>query len=37
MKKKTLKWIMSHPIAGSEVSGPQYGSKKFIFKQMVYY
>ncbi len=24
---KKLNWIMSHPIAGSEVSGPQYGNK----------
>ncbi len=25
--KKTLTWILSHPISGSEVSGPQYGKK----------
>ena len=24
---KKLNWIMSHPIAGSEVSGPQHGNK----------
>ena len=24
---KTLDWIMSHPIAGSEVSGPEFGNK----------
>ena len=24
---KKLSWIMSHPIAGSEVSGPQHGNK----------
>ncbi len=24
---KSLNWIMSHPIAGSEVSGPEYGNK----------
>lgn len=24
---KSLDWIMSHPISGSEVSGPKYGSK----------
>ena len=28
---KKLNWIMSHPIAGSEVSGPKYGSK-ILFK-----
>ncbi len=28
---KKLNWIMSHPIAGSEVSGPKYGSKN-LFK-----
>ena len=31
--KKTLKWIMSHPIAGSEVSGPQYGSKNLFINK----
>ena len=31
--KKTLKWIMSHPIAGSEVSGPQYGSKNLFLNK----
>ena len=34
IKKKLLKklnWIMSHPIAGSEASGPKYGSKN-LFK-----
>ena len=25
--KKSLTWILSHPISGSEVSGPQYGRK----------
>ena len=29
--KKSLDWIMSHPIAGSEVSGPEYGDKN-LFK-----
>ena len=24
---KSLHWISSHPIAGSEVSGPEYGNK----------
>ena len=24
---KSLHWIMSHPISGSEVNGPKYGSK----------
>ena len=28
---KTLDWIMSHPIAGSEVSGPEFGNKN-LFK-----
>ena len=28
---KSLHWIMSHPIAGSEVSGPEHGNKK-LFK-----
>ena len=31
--KKSLKWIMSHPIAGSEVSGPQYGSKNLFINK----
>ena len=29
--KKSLNWILSHPIAGSEVSGPEYG-KANLFK-----
>ena len=28
---KSLHWIMSHPIAGSEVSGPEFGNKN-LFK-----
>ena len=28
---KKLNWIMSHPISGSEASGPKYGSKN-LFK-----
>ena len=28
---KSLDWILSHPISGSEVSGPKYGSKR-LFK-----
>ena len=28
-----LDWISSHPIAGSEVSGPQYGSKKLFLNK----
>ena len=28
---KKLNWVMSHPIAGSEASGPKYGSKN-LFK-----
>ena len=31
--KKSLKWIMSHPIAGSEVSGPEYGSKNLFLNK----
>ena len=30
---KKLKWIMSHPISGSEVSGPEYGSKNLFKKK----
>ena len=30
---KKLNWIMSHPISGSEVSGPEYGSKN-LFKKI---
>ena len=29
--KKSLDWILSHPISGSEVSGPEFGSKN-LFK-----
>ena len=25
---KSLNWILSHPISGSEVSGPEYGSQR---------
>ena len=25
--KKNISWISSHPIAGSEVSGPEYGKQ----------
>ena len=28
--KKGIFWTSSHPIAGSEVSGPEHGSKKLI-------
>ena len=31
--KKPLNWIMSHPIAGSEVSGPKYGSKNLFLNK----
>ena len=31
--KKSLNWIMSHPIAGSEVSGPKYGSKNLFLNK----
>ena len=30
---KKLNWISSHPIAGSEVSGPQHGSKKLFLNK----
>ena len=30
---KKLNWIMSHPISGSEVSGPEYGSKNLFKKK----
>ena len=30
---KRLNWIMSHPISGSEVSGPEYGSKNLFKKK----
>ncbi len=30
---KSLDWIMSHPISGSEVSGPKYGSKSLFIKK----
>tara|TARA_B100000029_G_scaffold148961_1_gene144251 strand:+ start:12782 stop:13678 length:897 start_codon:yes stop_codon:yes gene_type:complete len=30
---KKLNWISSHPIAGSEVSGPEYGNKNLFFKK----
>ena len=30
---KSLDWIMSHPIAGSEVSGPKYGSKSLFINK----
>ena len=30
---KKLKWIMSHPISGSEVSGPEYGNKNLFKKK----
>ena len=31
--KKSLCWILSHPIAGSEVSGPEFGSKNLFTKK----
>ena len=31
--KKKLKWIPSHPIAGSEVSGPEYGNKNLFINK----
>ena len=34
---KKLNWIMSHPISGSEVSGPEYGNKNLFKKKMVHY
>tara|TARA_X000000368_G_scaffold409169_1_gene390764 strand:+ start:1220 stop:2113 length:894 start_codon:yes stop_codon:yes gene_type:complete len=30
---KSLDWILSHPISGSEVSGPEYGSKNLFLKK----
>jgi Prephenate dehydrogenase len=30
---KKLNWISSHPIAGSEVSGPEYGNKKLFLNK----
>ena len=30
---KSLHWIMSHPISGSEVSGPKYGSKNLFINK----
>ena len=30
---KSLHWIMSHPISGSEVSGPKYGSKSLFINK----
>ena len=30
---KKLNWISSHPIAGSEVSGPQYGNKNLFLNK----
>ncbi len=29
--KKNVSWISSHPIAGSEVSGPEFGNEKLFF------
>ena len=37
IKKKLIKklnWISSHPIAGSEVSGPEYGNKNLLLPGM---
>ena len=31
--KKSLDWISSHPISGSEVSGPEFGSKTLFLKK----
>ena len=31
--EKKLKWIPSHPIAGSEVSGPEYGNKNLFLNK----
>ena len=31
--EKKLKWIPSHPIAGSEVSGPKYGNKNLFLNK----
>ncbi len=30
---KSLDWILSHPIAGSEVSGPEFGSKNLFLNK----
>ena len=30
---KSLDWVLSHPIAGSEVSGPEYGSKNLFLNK----
>ena len=30
---KKLNWISSHPIAGSEVSGPEYGNKNLFLNK----
>ena len=30
---KKLYWILSHPIAGSEVSGPEYGNKNLFLNK----
>ena len=30
---KSLDWILSHPISGSEVSGPKYGSKRLFMNK----
>ncbi len=30
---KSLDWILSHPISGSEVSGPEYGSKSLFINK----
>ena len=30
---KSLNWILSHPISGSEVSGPEYGSKSLFLNK----
>ena len=30
---KSLNWILSHPISGSEVSGPEYGSKSLFINK----
>ena len=33
LNKKKLNWISSHPIAGSEVSGPEYGNKNLFLNK----
>ncbi len=33
MLKKSLDWILSHPITGSEVSGPEFGNKNLFKKK----